>query len=209
MSNHVPSESADPAAHVKRLLDGGQLEPAIGFTIEKYGPEILGFLVAALRDADTADDVFSVFCEDVWKGLAGFRWEGALRAWLYTLCRRALTRNRRSAYQRNRRGLSALGALSQIADRVRTQTKDQLKAASPTQFSSLRDQLSEDDRVLLILRVDRQLSWNEIAQTMQDGDGPLNDAALGREAAALRKRFERVKQRLRVLAKDAGLLPDE
>jgi hypothetical protein len=60
----------------------------------------------------------------------------------------------------------------------------------------------------LILRVDRGLAWNEIAQSMDDGDAPLTDTELHRQAAALRKRFERIKDRLRVLAREAGLLSD-
>jgi RNA polymerase sigma-70 factor, ECF subfamily len=200
--------SSEPADHVRQLLERDELDAAIASAIEGYGPEILGFLVAVTRDPDTADDVFSIFCEDVWRGLAGFRWEGALRAWLYTLCRRALLRYRRSAYQKNRCGLSALGTLSQVAANVRTLAHESLQAASPTQFSRLRDQLTEDERALLILRVDRGLAWNEIAQSMDEGDEPLTDAALQRQAAALRKRFERIKERLRVLAREAGLLSD-
>jgi RNA polymerase sigma-70 factor (ECF subfamily) len=200
--------SPEPADHVRELLELGEVDAAISYAIEGYGPEILGFLVAVTRDADTADDIFSIFCEDVWKGLVGFRWEGALRAWLYTLCRRALVRYRRSAYQKNRCGLSALGTLSQVAAKVRTAAHESCQAASPTQFSRLRDQLTEDERALLILRVDRGLAWNEIAQSMDDGDAPLTDTELHRQAAALRKRFERIKDRLRVLAREAGLLSD-
>lgn len=205
----MEQRSVDPADHVKSLLDCGETNAAIDFTIESYGPEILGFLVATVRDPDTADDVFSVFCEDVWKGLVGFRWEGALRSWLYTICRRALVRYRRGAYQRNRRGLSVLGTLSRIAERVRTLTHDRLQAASPTQFSRLRDQLSEDDRALLILRIDRGLSWNDIAESMSDGDVAASDLDRSRQSAALRKRFERIKERLRILARKAGLLPNQ
>lgn len=200
--------SLEAAERVRQLLERGETDEAIAHTIESYGPEILGFLVAVVRDPDTADDVFSVFCEDVWRGLIGFRGQGSLRSWLYTVCRRALVRYRRSAYQRNRRGLSELGTLSKIAADVRTLTHDRLQAASPTQFSRLQAQLSEDERALLILRIDRGLSWNEIAESMEDADEPLTAVALQRQAALLRKRFERIKERLRVLAKEAGLLSD-
>jgi RNA polymerase sigma-70 factor (ECF subfamily) len=97
--------------------------------------------------------------------------------------------------------------LSKIAADVRTVAHEGLQAP-PTQLSRLRDQLSEDERALLIVRVDRGLSWNEIAQSMGDGDELLVGTALTRQAAALRKRFERIKERLRGLAKEAGLLPE-
>jgi RNA polymerase sigma-70 factor (ECF subfamily) len=52
-----------------------------------------------------------------------------------------------------------------------------------------------------VLRVDRELSWREVA------------VALGEEAddeaccAALRKRFERLKEKLAGFARERGLLP--
>ena len=39
-----------------------------------------------------------------------------------------------------------------------------------------------------------------------DGDAPLDDAALAREAARLRKRFQLLKDRLREQAKKEGLI---
>jgi RNA polymerase sigma-70 factor (ECF subfamily) len=204
----LQTQHPDPADRVKHLLGSGDADEALRCTIESYGPEMLGFLIAVLRDADAADDVFSVFCEDVWKGLAGFRGEASLRTWLYIVCRRALVRYRRSAYQRNRRGLSELGPLSRIAAEVRTLTRDRLQASAPTELERLRDQLSEDERALLILRVDRRLSWNEIAVAMEDSGEALDELTLRRQTAALRKRFERIKERLRALAEQSGLISD-
>ncbi len=194
-----------PADRIVHLLRSGDVDAALRCTLEGYGPEILGFLIAVLRDPDAADDVFAVFCEDVWKGLSGFRGDASLRTWLYVICRRALARYRRSAYQRRRRGLSELGTLSKIAAQVRTLTHERLAEAAPD-LERLRDELSEDERALLILRIDRQLSWNEIAIAMDDSDDPPSAAELPRRAAALRKRFERIKERLRALAAQSGLL---
>jgi RNA polymerase sigma-70 factor (ECF subfamily) len=55
--------------------------------------------------------------------------------------------------------------------------------------SRLRSSLSADDQTLLILRVDRAMSWREIAHVIGDAHEP-----------ALRKRYERIKNRLRDLA---------
>jgi hypothetical protein len=41
---------------------------------------------------------------------------------------------------------------------------------------------------------------------MEDSDDVLDDLPLRRQAAALRKRFERIKERLRALAEQSGLL---
>jgi hypothetical protein len=50
---------------------------------------------------------------------------------------------------------------------------------------------------LLILRVDRDLDWRDIAHIFLGAEA--RDAELARHAAVLRKRFERAKQRLRAL----------
>jgi RNA polymerase sigma-70 factor (ECF subfamily) len=60
--------------------------------------------------------------------------------------------------------------------------------------------------MLLILRVDRGMDWRDLAAAMGDENAPLEGADLDREAARLRKRFERIKDRLRELAREAGLL---
>jgi RNA polymerase sigma-70 factor, ECF subfamily len=66
--------------------------------------------------------------------------------------------------------------------------KDRLRA--------LRDELKPEDRELLVLRLDRELEWPEIA------------LILGTDAATLRKRFERLKEKLRTMAQRAGLLQE-
>jgi RNA polymerase sigma-70 factor (ECF subfamily) len=60
----------------------------------------------------------------------------------------------------------------------------------------LRESLDPDEQTLLILRIDRQMAWTDIARIM-GGDAP---EAESRQAATLRKRFERLKERLRSMA---------
>jgi RNA polymerase sigma-70 factor (ECF subfamily) len=72
---------------------------------------------------------------------------------------------------------------------LRTDVKDRVRA--------LRARLAPDDQTLLVLRVDKDLGWRDIALVELGDDAPT--AVLDRVAATLRKRFERVKQRLREL----------
>ncbi len=68
--------------------------------------------------------------------------------------------------------------------------------------------------MLLVLRVDKKLAWNDLARVLAESEGagadrasaPLSDAAVAKEAARLRKQFQLVKDRLRVLAKKEGLI---
>jgi RNA polymerase sigma-70 factor, ECF subfamily len=59
-----------------------------------------------------------------------------------------------------------------------------------------------------VLRIDRGLSWSDLARVLHEGeeDAALDDEALAREAARLRKRFQLVKDKLREMAKKEGLL---
>lgn len=65
----------------------------------------------------------------------------------------------------------------------------------------LREQLSKEEQSLLILRVDRGLDWQDLAPIWA-GD---REDDLAKEAARLRKRFQRTKAKLRRLAEEAGL----
>jgi RNA polymerase sigma-70 factor (ECF subfamily) len=72
-------------------------------------------------------------------------------------------------------------------------------------FSAIRESLEPDDRILLTLRVDRDLPWDDVARVMLDGDDPDSET-LKRECDRLRKRFQLLKTELRKRAQEAGLL---
>lgn len=67
------------------LLDAGDLSGAATEALRGYGPQVLGYLTAVLRDEDDAHDVFSQFAEDLWRGLPGFRRESSIRTWAFRL----------------------------------------------------------------------------------------------------------------------------
>jgi RNA polymerase sigma-70 factor (ECF subfamily) len=91
-------------------------------------------------------------------------------------------------------------------DAPRTDTPNHLKTTNKLGVALLREQLSELDRALLHLRVDRGLSFREVAQALADEGQTLDEAQLHQQAARFRKRYQVTKDRLRVLAIEAGLL---
>src|SRR6478609_8622769 len=100
---------------IRSAFNRGDLERAATTLLEFYGAEIFGFLVARLRNTELASEAFADFTEDLWRGLAGFRWMCSARAWAYTLARHAASRASR---QRRRRGahvvqLSDAGPISE------------------------------------------------------------------------------------------------
>ncbi len=176
----------------------GDLEGAATLAIRTLGPEILGYLNALLHDGSEASEVFSQFAEDLWKGLAGFRGEASLRTWAYRLARHAALRHRRDPWRRKGERMETTQA-SALAGSIIASTvlRNEWRAQ---QLQRLRARLGEEEQTLLILRIDRGLSWAEVAEVLGGEDGARPDEA------ALRKRFERLKVKLAQAAREEGLL---
>jgi RNA polymerase sigma-70 factor, ECF subfamily len=193
---------------IATLCRAGEVERATAIAIEGFGPELLGFVAALLRDEDDANDAFSQLCEDIWKGLNDFEHRSSFRTWAYTLARHAVHRLRRTDGRYRKRVLPAeSGVVSRVEQQVRTATLPFLRSATKSRLTELRSTLPEEEQVLLILRVDRSLGWNEIAEVLSSQ--PLSAEEKTREATRLRKRFQLMKDKLRELAKSEGLLGDE
>jgi len=195
----VASEEA-----IAALLEAGDLQGAATQAIEAFGPEVLGFLVSFLRDEHDAGDVFGQACEDLWRGMPRFEKRSTVRTWFYTLARHAASRYRRAPHRRAGRR-AALSEAEGVAGRVRTRTLKHLRTEVKDQFAGIRNALDPEDRALLVLRVDRKLAWNEIAQVVCE-DTLETEEDLTRAAARLRKRFELVKIQIREHARKAGLI---
>jgi RNA polymerase sigma-70 factor (ECF subfamily) len=184
------------------LLDQGRVDTATARVVEVYGQELLRFIMSLLRNEDDAQEVFSIVCEHVLRDLAAFERRSSLRTWLYTVTRRACYAYKGAWHRSKRAELPA--ELEEAEARVRTATRVYLRTETKDKLAVLRQALSQDEQVLLTLRIDRDLPWEDIARVLADAE--LSDEALKRESTALRKRFERVKRRLRELAIEAGLI---
>ena len=89
-------------------------------------------------------------------------------------------------------------------------TVSYLRTQRRTRIAALRQSLSAADQTLLVLRVDKQLGWTDLARVMRADDGPpASEARLKREAARLRKRFQLIKEKLYELGRREQLIgPD-
>jgi RNA polymerase sigma-70 factor, ECF subfamily len=193
-----PDEKDAVEEAIRALLDGGNLTGAATTAIRSYGPQILAYLRAVLRDEDAAAEGFSRFGEDLWKGMGKFRGEASVLTWSYRLAWGTVRRLQRDPFRRKVRRLHTSEA-SQLADEVRDSTVRYRTTEVKDGVARLREALDPDEQTLLILRVDRNLPWREVAQVFAEGGEPVDDATL-------RKRFERIKSKLRRLAAEEGLL---
>lgn len=163
--------------------------------IRDHGPEIFGWLVTSTASDVEAQEAYSAFAEELWQSLARFDGRCSLRTWCYMLARHVLVRVRTAREQNLPLTAAPPSALEAV---VRETTQLHFRTDVKEHVRELRRALPEDDQHLLVLRVDRGLEWRDVALVML-GDDAKPDA-LAREAAALRKRFERVKDKLRELA---------
>ncbi|MGO8997593.1 MAG: RNA polymerase sigma factor [Polyangiaceae bacterium] len=206
----MTAASPDPAsAAVRAACASGDYGKATTEALREYGAELFGFLVGMHGDYDAASEAFAVFSERLWQSMRRFEWECSLRTWCYRLARNAAIDVQRAARGKRHVGLSSAPEVLEMAARLRTTTMSALRSANRTALERLRDELSEEDRSLLVLRVDRKLEWREVAVVLggnRDGEDGFDEPALKREAARLRKRFQIVVARLRALAAERKLV---
>lgn len=181
---------------VLELLARGAVKEAATLALRAHGPEVLGYLENVVGDPDDARDVFQRFAEDLWKWLPSYR-GGSLRAAAYRIAWHAAARFRREAWRRRKQRMRTTMA-SRIAASIAS-PESRLASTPGDRIARLRASLEPEERSLLILRLDRELSWKEVAEVLTSEGDPV-------DSAAVRKRFERVKDKLAKLARDEGLL---
>lgn len=197
--------SPDEEQDLRRAWDTGDFRAVTTLALERYGPEIFGVLAARMRSSADAADAFSLFAENLWRGLPGFQWRCSLRAWAHRVARNAGVRWATDGARSPGRNLSMeQGGVFEIVDHVRSSTLAHLRTEVKSEVRRLREALSYTDQMLLILRVDKALEWHDIAAALAEQD--LDPDALKREAARLRKRFQLITEKLRELARERGLL---
>lgn len=177
-------------ARVRNHLEEGLLRDAFELGVQGYGPEVLGYLSAVLRDDAMAREAYATLLEQLWLGLAKFEGGSSFRTWMYAFAFRLAARQRRTLRRRREQPLGSQDFL----DSVRPSTALYRRTEARDWLTRTRAQLGASEQSLLVLRVDRGLGWDEVA------------AVMNVPAAALRKRFERIKERLREAAQRDGVL---
>jgi RNA polymerase sigma-70 factor, ECF subfamily len=203
-STGTPAEirsAFDAEQAIRRLVESGAIDAAATLSLRVYGPELFGFLARMAPDRASARDSYSQVSERIWRGLAGFRWQSSLRTWAY-----AITHNSLATFRGKKRGCEIPHA--QISTGF--PAKSEPSATPLHERTTLRDaltvlraSLSTEDRELLVLRVDRNMAWRDLAIAF------LDDCAtperIERESTRLRQRFSFIKRNLVTLAHKQGL----
>jgi RNA polymerase sigma-70 factor (ECF subfamily) len=191
---------------VRALLAANDVSRATTETLRALGPEVLGFLYGVLGSEADAEEVLAATSERLWRSLTSFEWGCSLRTWAYVIARHEIERFRRGA-RRHVAGRVPISELEDVLTAVRTETRSDLRSEKRVKLRAFRDELSVDDRTLLILRVDRGLPWDEIALAFLENPERCPPEERKRESARLRKRYQIIKQHLAKRAREEGLLP--
>jgi RNA polymerase sigma-70 factor (ECF subfamily) len=186
--------ASEVEAEAERAFTEGDLQLATTVLIRGHGPQVVGYLLGLLGNEQDASDAFAEFCADLWKTLGSFRRECSFQAWCFLVARHAAARLReKTEVQRKRTRPLTTEDISQLGGHVfrsSTAGRERRLSEAELRLQQIRGTLREDEQTLLFLRVDRGLSWRDIARVLADRDGsPPSEAAL-------RKRFERLKQKL-------------
>jgi len=192
----------DLEGRIRSACEAGAWQEAATAAVRAYGPELVGYLAALTRNATDADDLFGQVAENLWRSLPSFRWESSLQTYAYALARHAWLRRGREARRLAGRAPLSSPAVAAVVAEVRSRTATYLRTESKNKLARVRERLDPDDQALLILRINRRMGWRDIAGALADPDDGVDAAALDRRAAALRKRFERLKAEIRESLQD-------
>jgi RNA polymerase sigma-70 factor, ECF subfamily len=178
-----------------RARQEGDWPGAAELALRGYGPEIWSCLFRITGDTPTADEVYSQFCEDLWRGLPRFEGRSSFRTWCYRLAHHARARHFDRAHRRHEMRAGS-EQFHTVAAQVRSETAWYLRTEAKDRLSQVRESLEPEERELLVLRVENGMAWNEIAEILH---GSGSEAEIKRAAGTLRMRYNRVKDKIRRL----------
>jgi RNA polymerase sigma-70 factor (ECF subfamily) len=192
-------EAQDLERDIASWLDRGDWAAAVALAFRAWGPDLLGYVAAILRDRDFADaqEVAGELYLRLLERAHQFERRSTFRGWMYRIARNlALSFLETPGVRRVRRldthEVEALEA-------VRETTAMWRRSACKDALSRIREHLDSDEQTLLILLVDRQLTSEEVADVLSEGDEVMT-------AAAVRQRYKRLRHKLRKLFEAEGIL---
>src|SRR5262249_20887098 len=142
------------------------------------------------------------------RGLPKFAWSCSFRTWAFTLAFHAMMRlHRKRRRDRAQIPLPEAMEMAKLQQEIRSSTAPYLQTEVKARVAALRASLSAEEQTILTMRIDKDFSWSDVAQVIL-GDGASREA-LSKEEQRLKKSFSRMKRKLRALAQEAAILPQD
>ncbi|MCB9680662.1 MAG: sigma-70 family RNA polymerase sigma factor [Alphaproteobacteria bacterium] len=193
----MSDEAATIDAKVLDLIREGRADAATVLVLETHGPGIFRMMRGVFHDEGLVDDLYQRFSVELWRSLPRFQGRSSVYTWAYVLARRTITWRLRTPHHRKEQRLDTAQERGLLADHwTRTATPAWRRTEARSRFEELCETLPAEDRLLVMLRIGERMDWKQIVDVLDD-DGARDAASRDKEAARLRKRFERVKLKLR------------
>ncbi len=213
MNRGAHENTPEKLAVGREAWESGDFPACVTKILETHGPEVIAY-IRGVSSLKLADDIYGEVVLDLWSNIERFRWQCSSRTYLFALARHAVARvhKLRTRAERRERAYATATWLGDLVSQVRTPTPPYLRSEVKLRLRSLRERLSPEEQTLLVLRIDRRMSFKELAVVMHDGDAALGktvpcEAEQKKLASRLRKRFQSIKARLRRMMVEEGLLP--
>lgn len=161
-------------------------------------PEVMGYLARILRDGNEAQDVWQQAQIVALDKRDQLREEGSLRPWVYRIAYHLAL----DALSKRPEGGGETGELDRVpAASSRTPTIQAVRTTNKRTLREVIDELPVLQKTLVVLRIDKKLSWNEIADV-------LETSATGEPMTATnaRQTFHRLIRDLKQAFSELGLL---
>ena len=158
---------------ISRYLQGNMA--AFERLYERYAPRLLGFLIATGAGRDAAEDLAQKTWLRAIESLARYEPRDRFRPWLFKTAHHLWLDERRSVWERKRLSLEEIGekegeetALAGSAPEKGVSPFDQAAARQERELvNQALDELPEELRRTVLLRVDADLTHREIAEEME------------------------------------------
>jgi len=176
--------------------EAGHSEAAVTAILEQHGGAFYGYIASIVGDESLAADAFQLFSLRLWQAFPEFRWESKLTTWAYAIARNAAYGALREPHRKRVVALGTAEELAIAARLTRTTTAMWERTEEKQRLWTQIEALPSEDRELLLLRVSSKLSWAEVVAVLTPET--VEPTEVKRQAAVLRKRFERVKEQLKL-----------
>jgi RNA polymerase sigma-70 factor (ECF subfamily) len=192
MSIEARGDASSFEAEVHELTLAGEHRRAAERLLARLSSELRAFLHRLLGVATLTDEALGATCEQLSRGLPSFRWESSVRAWSYIVARREAKRCRARHARRDAACTKLVNANDKAHVAPEVPTLPSAPSGHRDTLDGLRVSLSDDDRDLLVLRIERGLVWEEIAAAFLE-EHEMEPQAVQREAARLHQRFRAIR----------------
>jgi len=190
-------------AEIRQLVEQGDIGGATEGAIGLYGPELYGFIQATVLNHTLADEIFQDVSISIWRYIENFRWQASLRTWVYTIARNACRQALKHPTRTRERHLYTDEANAIPARVTQTATDIWRRREAKHWLWDVITTFDPEERSIITLRIIQRMEWVDIARVLGEEDDEegveLDEATLKRRSAALRKRYERIKARLKKL----------